>query len=212
LVAPAAAALRRIKAEAEKVLAAIDESPAPTAPARFASPASRKATKTSLPRLSVGTGEKMAGGERKILTALAQYPDGRTKRQASMLAGYAINGGGFNNYLSALRSKGWMEGSGENLRITLAGLDALGAFDPLPTGDALIEHWKNQLEKAPRAILTALVETWPSAMTKEDVAAAAGYEPGGGGFNNALSRLRTLELIEGRGELKASDDLFLQIA
>jgi hypothetical protein len=35
----------------------------------------------------------------------------------------------------------------------------------------------------------------------------AGYEANGGGFNNALSRLRTLELIGGRGELRASDDL-----
>jgi hypothetical protein len=31
--------------------------------------------------------------------------------------------------------------------------------------------------------------------------------PDGGGFNNALARLRTLELVS-RGELKASDDLF----
>lgn len=30
----------------------------------------------------------------------------------------------------------------------------------------------------------------------------------GGGFNNALSRLRTVELVKGRGELKASEDLF----
>ncbi len=35
-----------------------------------------------------------------------------------------------------------------------------------------------------------------------------GYEPNGGGFNNALSKLRTLELISGRGELRASEDLF----
>ena len=40
------------------------------------------------------------------------------------------------------------------------------------------------------------------------MAAAAGYEASGGGFNNALSRLRTLELVSGRGDLRASDDLF----
>lgn len=34
------------------------------------------------------------------------------------------------------------------------------------------------------------------------------YAADGGGFNNALSKLRTLELISGRGELRASDDLF----
>ena len=30
----------------------------------------------------------------------------------------------------------------------------------------------------------------------------------GGGFNNALGRLRTLELVQGRGELRASSNLF----
>jgi hypothetical protein len=40
------------------------------------------------------------------------------------------------------------------------------------------------------------------------LARRSGYEPNGGGFNNALSRLRTLELIRGSRELKASEDLF----
>jgi len=43
--------------------------------------------------------------------------------------------------------------------------------------------------------------------SKEQVAAKAGYEASGGGFNNALGRLRTLELVQGRGELKTSRDL-----
>jgi uncharacterized protein len=34
-----------------------------------------------------------------------------------------------------------------------------------------------------------------------------GYEANGGGFNNALGRLRTLELIEGRGELRVNQNL-----
>lgn len=42
----------------------------------------------------------------------------------------------------------------------------------------------------------------------EDLAARTCYEARGGGFNNALSRLRTLELIEGRQELKAAEELF----
>jgi hypothetical protein len=45
-------------------------------------------------------------------------------------------------------------------------------------------------------------------LSKEEV--AAGYEASGRGFNNALGRLRTLELVQGRGELRASDNLFEQ--
>jgi hypothetical protein len=150
----------------------------------------------------------MSAAERKILSALAQYPGGRSKRQVAILTGYAINGGGFNNALSSLRTKGWLEGRGDPLRITEAGLSALGSYEPLPTGPDLLAHWLRQLDKAPRLILEALAGAYPEPMDKTSLAAAAGYEANGGGFNNALSRLRTLELIEGRGELRASDDLF----
>ena len=51
-------------------------------------------------------------------------------------------------------------------------------------------------------------KVYPDPLTKEEVAVKAGYEANGGGFNNALGRLRTLELVQGRGELRASDDLF----
>jgi len=40
------------------------------------------------------------------------------------------------------------------------------------------------------------------------VATKAGYEASGGGFNKALGRLRTLELVHGRGQLQASENLF----
>jgi hypothetical protein len=150
----------------------------------------------------------LAGGERKILTALAQYPDGRTKTQVAILTNYAHTGGGFNNYLSSLRSKGYLAGSGDRLQITPDGLAALGPYDPLPQGQELLDHWLRQIGKAERLVLQALADVWPKAMSKEHLGDVTGYEPSGGGFNNALSRLRSLELIEGRGDLKASDVLF----
>jgi uncharacterized protein len=56
--------------------------------------------------------------------------------------------------------------------------------------------------------LEALTRSYPDALSKDEVAARAGYEANGGGFNNALGKLRTLELVQGRGELRASDSLF----
>lgn len=159
------------------------------------------------PRPTAGTGT-LSKAERLVLTALVQYPAGRTKNQVALLSGYAVTGGGFNNALSALRSKGLMTGSGDRLQITPAGTAELGPYTPLPTGAALLQHWYGQLGKAERATLEALAAVWPRALSKEEAASRTGYEASGGGFNNALSRLRTLELISGRGELKASDDLF----
>ena len=65
-----------------------------------------------------------------------------------------------------------------------------------------------RLGKAERLILETLTHAYPVGLNKEEVAARAGYEANGGGFNNALGRLRTLELVQGRAELKASDNLF----
>jgi hypothetical protein len=123
------------------------------------------------------------------------------------LAGYALNGGGFNNYLGALRSRGLIKDDGDRLTITDAGIDALGSWEPLPTGSALVGYWRGRLGKAERLILETLTQAYPVGLTKEEVAIKAGYEANGGGFNDALGRLRTLGLVEGR-EIKASGNLF----
>lgn len=152
--------------------------------------------------------QPLAKAERAILSVLAQYhPAGRTKTQLAILSGYAVNGGGFGNAVSAMRSVGYLVGNKEQLTITDVGLAALGQWEPLPSGRALIDYWLHTLAKAERACLNVLVECYPSALPRDEVCTRAGYTPGTGGVNNALSRLRTLELITGRNELKASDAL-----
>jgi hypothetical protein len=81
----------------------------------------------------------LASGERRILTALAQYPRGRRKVQVAVLTGYAATGGGLNNYLSALGSRGLIEGDGDGLTISEAGIHALGSWEPLPAAASLID-------------------------------------------------------------------------
>jgi hypothetical protein len=194
----------------QKILAKLStHTPEPsTAPRTPPAPRATPSTQIRRPARQTSNGVVLATGERKILTALAQYPEGRSKTQIAILTAYSHNGGGFNNYLSALRTKGFLDGTGDRLRITAAGLDALGAYDPLPTGRDLLEHWLRQLGKAERLILEQLAAAYPDALTKEVLGERTGYEPNGGGFNNALSRLRALELIDGRGTVRASEDLF----
>jgi hypothetical protein len=152
-------------------------------------------------------GTPMPSGERKILIALAQH--GRmNKSRLGILAGYSSNGGGFNNYLSSLRGKGFIDGRGD-MDVTDMGLRALGRYDPLPRGKALFDWWINEVgsNSAPGKSLMALRKFFPKAVRKEVLAKEAGYESNGGGFNNGLSKLRTLGLIEGRGEMRLSPDL-----
>jgi len=61
-----------------------------------------------------------------------------------------------------------------------------------------------RLGKTERPILETLMRVYPAGLNKKEVAARAGYEANGGGFNNALGRMRTLKLVQGRGERWAS--------
>lgn len=156
-----------------------------------------------VPRQST-PGEKLPIAERKILTVLAQFEQ-RTKIQVALLSGYAHSGGGFNNALSALRSKGYMEGS-EQLRITDAGRQALGSWTPLPQGRELLTYWMQREGKAERTVLRILADE-QGPLSKTELADRCGYAESGGGFNNALSRLRTLELISGSREITIAPEM-----
>jgi hypothetical protein len=142
---------------------------------------------------------------------LAQHPDGCENGRLALLAGYRWSGG-FRNALSSLRSQGFLEGgNSERMRITDAGAAALGDdWEPLPTGAALVQYWLNHrsMGAAERAVLGTLVEAYPAGLTGEQLAAKAGYQ-WSGGFRNALSKLRTAGLLEGRNgdAMRASEHL-----
>lgn len=153
---------------------------------------------------------KLGLAQRKILTVLAQYPQGRTVTQVALLTGYAVGGGAFRNPMSALRTLQFIEGAGQ-IRLTAQGEAALGEWEPLPEpGTALLDYWMRRLGHAEREILRVLAEAYPRSLTVQDVARQTqsskgeAYEPEGGAFRNPMSRLRTLELIEGRGEVRLS--------
>ncbi len=181
---------------------------APRPPAGQAKSAPKRESGAPRPPAALDPSNPLSKADRLILAALAQFPAGRNKTQVAILTGYAKGAGHFNNTLGALRSRAFIEGGGENLRATPAGLDALGPYDPLPTGRALLDHWLGQLGKAERSILEVAAHAYPSGLSKDDVGNRTGYAPSAGHFNNALGRLRTLELIVGKGTIRASDNLF----
>lgn len=149
------------------------------------------------------------GGLRRILTALAQRPQGMSTRQIGVRAGLSSKSGSFNTYMSRARTNRWITGDRNRVQITDEGLTALGDYDPLPTGDALLNHWVSELgESGASRILSTLAQAYPDTLTKSEVAERAELSGTSGSFNTYLSRLRSLELIEGRGELRASEELF----
>lgn len=149
--------------------------------------------------------------ERAILSVLAQFPQGRTRQQVATLSKYSIRSSGFSNSLSKLRTLGFIEGRGD-LRITDSGSAAIeGHYEPLATGPELLQHWLAKLGKCEKAILQTLVDIWPSRYTKVQIADVTGYSVTSSGLANSLSKLRGLELIDGRGEYKADDTLAREV-
>lgn len=169
--------------------------PAPAAP-RQAAPVPR------------ATSSEIGGGLRRIMVALAQRP-GLTNRQIGIRAQLSSKSGTFSTYLSKGRSSGWIDDAGDRRSLTPAGLAALGSYDPLPEGEALRDYWLHELGGGAARILQALCDAYPRGMSNAEVGAAASISHASGTFSTYLSKLRSLELIQGgRGEIKASEELF----
>jgi hypothetical protein len=166
-------------------------------------------TAPTLRKQSTGDTQIGQSGLRRILVALAQRPQGLSTRQIGVRAGLSSRSGSFNTYISLARSNGWIIGDRNRIEITDQGLNALGDYDPLPEGDALLRHWLSELgESGASRILSTLAEAYPRPLSKAEVAERTALSGTSGSFSTYLSRLRSLELIEGRGELRASEELF----
>lgn len=200
--------LHRALAETLSVAERLASAPTPevqlNAPRVGPPPARPTPVAPTRPKPAGAPAANLPGPQRKLLVVLATYGP-RTKRQLALQAGYSESGGGFNNPLGALRSQGYVL-PGQPIEITDAGLDALGEYEPLPTGQELLDHWLTQLPGPAARILSAIVARHPHGASKETIATDAGYNPSGGGFNNPLGRLRTLGLVTRGSEIALTDE------
>lgn len=151
----------------------------------------------------------LSKAQKQILTALAQYhPVPQRIERIAVLTGRKI-AGHFENELRALKQKGCIEGVRSQLEITEVGFVALGPFDRLPTGKALIDYWVARLPKAEAEILTFLTDHYPDSYRTAQVAEATGRQVAGH-FENSVRALTKRELIvRDRGILSASVDLMV---
>lgn len=152
----------------------------------------------------------LSRAERSVLIALAQRaPRSTTRNQVGILGGYSTKSSHLDNIISSLRTKKFLEGPGSAIHITADGMTALGSYEALPSGQELVQWWSAKVSSAERTILQKLVSHYPHRLSRQEVAEATGYSSTSSHLDNVLSRLRTLELIEGRGDgMKASDIFF----
>ncbi|MEQ1891062.1 MAG: DUF87 domain-containing protein [Planctomycetota bacterium] len=163
------------------------------------------------PRVRSGGGSGAAGaplprGERAVLTAIAQHHDGVTREQLTVLTGYKRSTR--DAYLQRMGVAGLTEQGGDRILATQAGLDALGSdFEPLPTGDALREHWLGRLPEGERRILELVAEVYPEPLDREAISKATEYARSS--RDAYLQRLAARRLVSSTREgVRARAELF----
>ena len=155
---------------------------------------------------------RLGKGERKVLSVLAQWPDGRVQRDLAFLTGYSARASTLGVILSKLRQAELVE-PGQPIKATQAGLEAAGGVQELPTGPELLEHWLNhpRIGEGERKVLRALIDAYPEALTHAELCERTGYSPDASTIGVILSKLRKLGLVEG-GARRVPDSFMEAIA
>lgn len=143
-------------------------------------------------------GITLGKGERTVLGVLRQWPDGRTYNELAFLAAYSAKASTLGVILSKLRQAGYVEPGNQPVRLTAAGLEAAGGYQPLPTGEALLDHWRNhpRMGAGERKVLGVLVAQYPTDLTHDKLCELADYSPIASTMGVILSKLRKLGLVE----------------
>jgi hypothetical protein len=151
---------------------------------------------------AAGAGEaSLSRSQQRILNALAWLASiGRTeadKTLVALMADQSPTSGGYFNNLGVLRSAGLVDyPAGGLVRLTEDGAARAEPVDIPTTPEELHRQLFAKLSSSQVAILRVLIENYPTALSKDDVADAAGQSRTSGGYFNNLGRLRSLGLID----------------
>ncbi|MDE2470299.1 MAG: hypothetical protein KGL35_16520 [Bradyrhizobium sp.] len=127
--------------------------------------------------------------------------------QVAFVAGYSHKSGTWATYLSRLRSLNYIEGRGD-LVLTDHGSAVVNDPPEPPSGEQLRATVIAKIDAPLQKILRPILRAYPEALSHQVAGEQAGYSPSSGTWATYLSRLRSLDLIDGRGELRAQDWLF----
>lgn len=160
--------------------------------------------------------EGVSAPQQRILDALAWMESVHVvttaKVQLALLADQSPTSSGYANNLGALRSAGLIEYPGPGrIGLTPAGRTAARAPERAPTTEDLHHQLEQRLAAPQWRILRALIDAYPSALAKDDLAQRSEQSPTSSGYANNLGALRSLGFIDypGARQVAALPILFL---
>jgi hypothetical protein len=174
------------------------EKPLRTPPPPAAAPGGRQSQKPAQTSQNASDDGDLPPGERAILTAVVQFP-GLDRKRLTVLVGYKKSSR--DQYIGRLVGRGLVTVDGKTIQPTQAGERAAGDNAPLPTGAALIEHWRSKLPEGERRIMDLLVSDGPS-MTRVAIQEATGKKKSS--TDQYLIRLKSRGIVaeDGRGAVR----------
>jgi len=138
---------------------------------------------------------KYRSGARRLMEAVASWPEGCTRQQAATIAG--LKRSAFTTYLGELRRDGLIDVEGSTLRATDAGVVAAGV-EPVPQDPAeVIAYWRPRFRAGARTMLDLLVEAGAAGVEREALMEQAGLKRSA--FTTYLGDLRRALLVEADG-------------
>jgi hypothetical protein len=199
------------------VSALADAAPPPvdSRPARRVAPTAAPARPTPRPVVRGGLAPNRPSstlpiGEKAVLAAVAQYPNGLRREQLTVLTGYKRSSR--DQYIARLRVRKLVSQNGERVCVTSEGLDALGSdYEPPLHGQALRDRVLSKLPEGERSILNDVIWHYPAIISRDAIGETAGYKRST--RDQYILRLRARELIEvSRDGVRAVDTLFMEAA
>lgn len=127
------------------------------------------------PRPDDDTDTPLGKGEILILKALGSYPQGISREHLTVLTTYKRSTR--DRYLQYLQQKDMVRQQGNDMIITAVGIEALGSdYEPLPTGQDLVDHYLRTLPVGEVKILSALLEAENNELPRDTITDITGYQ------------------------------------
>lgn len=165
------------------------------------------------PIQNIESGENSLGRcEKAVYSLLYNNPNREfSKTNAALFTGYSHKSGGFNNAISRLNALKLIRKKG-NMLIVMhenmqEGMELLGQEVNL-FEKFTIENWAQKLPVCSSKIFSLLFENQGQEFSVQEIAERTGYSASSGGFNNGISRLNSLGLIEKNdGMIKLKEEI-----
>lgn len=214
---------RERKAHADKVNAAIRKML--KQPKAKRAPVRARPTATTPTPTRKGTGAAAAPerngippARRRILDALAWLESiglaTADRSQLAFLSDASPKSSAYGNNLGAMRTEGLLEYPGRGrVMLTDDGRALADTTDVPTTAEELQDQVRRKLPPAKWRILEVLLEVYPDAVERADLAARAGASPTSSAYGNNLGALRTLGLLDypDRGYVVAAPVLSMEV-